>query len=360
MAIRIDKGTVPPLGRITLPQGTFLSSQAPFSQPSTAADGSLGTGGAMLPATPQVPLGPAAPGGIQPGIGGPQSFGELFSPTNPGRATQGGGSGPNSMQVDLNNFIDWWRRTMNPQNPGRNVVGGANYPDVKGTPWGSGSPTQALNEPTHSLVGNDIGASPTGLSLQQVSNLFPGLSQKQIQETMAGMGYTYQYAGGRGGMWVKTGEGTGTALPTSSQNLSSQGAPLDARGRPQWVDPTALERGERVTTQSGTTFVGGTPTASGQAQYAVTIPGGVDDERYKWAEKTRQDDAGNWVKVYSRVKRAQYTRQWRKKQQARAEEAAAAAAPVQQQAPVAQPQPSMTVQPPVGFNQLVNLRADYG
>lgn len=347
MAIKINKGTAPALGRLTMPQGTFLSDQPPF-QPTTALDGAFGEGGAMLPKAPQIPVG-GTPSPLQPS----QPAGSI--PTNP-----------------IGQFTQWLDQAMRDTPTMPELATRFNYDEAK-TRWGptlanmmqsyanlvspTGGPTGVLNEPTHSLVGNDIGASPIGLSLQQVTNLFPSLSQKQIRETMMGMGYTYQYSGGRGGVWVKTGEGTGTALPSSgSQNLSSQGAPLDPRGRPQWVDPTALQRGERVTTQSGTTFVGGTPTASGQAQYAVTIPGGVDDERYKWAEKTRQDNDGNWVKVYSRVKRAQYTRQWRKKQQGRAEEAAQQQAAVQQ---VEQPQ-SMTVQPPVGFNQLVNLRADYG
>lgn len=352
MAIKINQGSAPVLGRITMPKGTFLSDPLPpLSQPSTAADGALGTGGAMLPPTPQ--LG-GVPGSVEGGRGQlvpwgnnrPAPFasgGNPFLQGGQGAAQWNAATDPNrSLWADLR---DWFR--------GEGKYGQNPDPLLRSIINPAAPTTGTLSAPTNSLVGNDIGSSPTGLAPEQVKRLFPNMTDSQIAQQMAAKGYTYTYTGGRGGIWVKTGEGTGEVV-----NSTPASAPVDARGRPEWVDPTSLQRNERVTTSNGLTYVGGTPTASGQAQYAVTYPGGVSDERYKWSSQTRQDSDGNWVKIYKREKRAQYTKQWRKKQQARAEEEVRNAP-----APTAQPeyvQPSVTVSPPVEYTQLVNLRADYG
>lgn len=351
MAIRINAGTAPKLGRLTMPQGTYLGEQPrPRSNPSTAADGPLGAGGGTLPATP-------TPVGGNPFLQTQQGQQMWEQATNQQsfwqglvNAVFGQQTNPQGGQGDF--LKEWFTGSGRFEGTGDPLAKEVFAPRVRGN--------DVLQTPRNSLVGAaDIGAQPPAVTNDQVRSMFPGLTPQQVQQTMQQMGYMFQPFQGGGGSWVRTGE-TGGAAPgsLSATLLGSQpggkSGPADPRGRPEWVDPTQLARGERVTTQGGFSFVGGTPTAEGNAQYAVTIPGGVSDERYKWASNTRQLEDGSWVKTYKRVQRAQYTRNFRKKQQQRAEEAAATQGA---QAPVPQ---SVSVEPPIGFNQLVNLSADYG
>jgi hypothetical protein len=347
MAIRINAGTAPKLGRLTMPQGSYLTTQPrPRSNPSTAADGQLGAGGGTLPATP-IP------------IGGTPSPLQTYQPTpawQPQELWQGAvnaifgqQTNPQGGQGDF--LKEWFTGSGRFEGTGDPFAKEVFAPRVAGK--------DVLQTPRNSLVGAaDIGAQPLSVAQDQIRSMFPGLTPQQVQQTMQQMGYSYQPFQGGGGTWVRTGtNNTAGAAPTSlSATLLNQGGksggPADPRGRPEWVDPTQLARGERVTTSDGVSYVGGTPTAEGNAQFARTFPGGVDDERFKWASNVKQLEDGTWVKTYKRVQRAQYTRNFRKKQQQRAE----------QQAPQGQAQvpQSVSVEPPIGFNQLVNLSADYG
>lgn len=342
MAIKINAGAAPRLGRITMPQGTYLSDQAPFSQPTTAASGGLGTGGSGLPPLPPNPF-------VQP----PPQASPLAPVQN--AFSQVWDSLKRIDQQMKDSYAEQNRNaptvTEIKEKYGDKIAG--YYEFMLGITGKNTNTTNAFNKnaPSNDLVGSNIASIPAGLPGHQVKLIFPGLTDAQIVQEMQAKGYTRSYQPGVGDYWIKTGEGTATT-PSGG---GAQGGSIDARGRPEFVDPTLLARGERVTTQSGTTFVGGTPTASGQAQYAVTYAGGVSDERYKWAERTTQDRDGNWVKVYSRELRKTYTRGHRKRKQQRAEEEAQVQAVSQEL-----PQASVTVSPPVGYSQLVNLRADFG
>lgn len=205
--------------------------------------------------------------------------------------------------------------------------------------------TQAFRPPSNqpnTLVGRDVGSSPDYLTAAQVRQISGSMSGVDIQRLMESRGYMRSYEAGVGEVWVKATEGTGS--PSSAYS----GA-LDSRGRPEFVDPTALARGERVTDQSGVTYVGGAPytDAGGTtvSQYAVTLPGGANDKKgaYKWTSYTKKDQNGNWVRVYQKKLRKVYSRSHRKKNASRV-------ADTQQQGAVNANE----------VNQLVNLRADFG
>jgi hypothetical protein len=201
----------------------------------------------------------------------------------------------------------------------------------------------STNAPANSLVGSQILNSPQQISSHQLRQIMPGLDPKQLQQVMGSRGYQRTYVSGVGEVWVQTGE-------------AQTNAPIAAGMRPEYVDPTALERGERVTDAGGFSYVGGADytNAEGEtvSQYAVTIPGGPragQDKhgKYKWTSTVRQDKDGNWVRVYRQQLRKVYSRSAQKGRAARAEEAARNQS-VARQVNTAE------------YNQLVNLRADYG
>jgi hypothetical protein len=165
---------------------------------------------------------------------------------------------------------------------------------------GSQAPTRAQANP---WVGSDLSNPPPSLSWEHLHALYPGKSFKELQGLMSQMGYSWNpNTSGKGNK-----EFAGSFLPDSmNPNQTQNGAvmgPPGARGRPEWVDPTTLARGERVQTESGTTYVGGTPTAGGQSQYAITVSQNLNKKMeangdYRWNSKVVKDENGNWARIY--------------------------------------------------------------
>lgn len=209
------------------------------------------------------------------------------------------------------------------------------------------TPTTALKEQPNSLVGNEMSASPDFVVNHQISQLLQTSDPNKIAAFMGAKGYVSSYQAGIGMVWVKGAEGAG------AQEMSAAQGAIDERGRPEYVDPTMLEPGERMINAQGVGFTGGTDytNAAGTtvSQYAVTLPDNIGSDpkgRYKWVSSVSQDADGNWKRVYRRQLRKVHTRSHRKKQQARAEEAAM--------------QENQNSGGGIERNQLVNLRIDFG
>lgn len=349
MAIRINQGAAPQAGRMSMPKGTYLPNNLPFSNPSTAADGALGGGSGLNPGSVVPSAGMIAGGNLQPG-GTPSPLQQYNQPNFIGNFLQQMDTDMRNQptMVDMANQFDIKKAEAAYGTLVANGMKG--FADIiKGLSNPSTAPTSSFTPPsnqTNSLVGTEVSASPNFLTNHQVQQIMPGLTDKDKQRIMQEKGYTQSYQAGVGVVWVKTGEGSGGQQNTSSA-VSGE---LDARGRPQFVDPTQLEPGERVTAASGVTYAGGTPytNAAGTtvAQYAITLPGGANDTkgRYKWKSTVRQDQDGNWVRIYRKELRKVYTRSHRKKVYARREEAQSQARDVSD----------------AEISQLVNLRADFG
>lgn len=352
MAIRIKDGDLPKSGRLTMPRGTYLSSQAPFSNPATAASGQLGGGGGTLPPTPQInplldessyALGQARYNPLQPAGDALKQVWKALTNVNQGMINAY--NNQNLLSVD--------------EVRARFGQGAANYVQFfQGLQTPKSQQTSAFKAPEvkqNDFVGQDVGAYPAQLTLSQLKSMLPGNpSFESVNALMQSKGYSYIPYGG--GFFAKTGQ----AAPASQQPaVSASGVgnatsgELDARGRPQYVDPTQLERGERVTAASGVTFVGGqdytNPAGQTVSQYAVTIPGKGD----RWKSSVKQDKEGNWVRVYYQTYGKANTKRGRRLRAQRAEREAEQQAAVQQQVAPA-------VEPPVNTQQLVNLRAAYG
>lgn len=329
MAIRVTTGTVPPMGRLTMPKGTFLSN------PSTAGVGSLGGPQGMNPALGQTP-----------DYLNTNTWGQSINPL--GTEDARGNAPANPFQ----GIVDWFKgfTALTPEGAGKLMQPNAAraYQNLFALTQPNDTPTNAFTPPkskTNTLVGQDIGSSPEFLSQHQIGQLFPGIDRSKLEAVMGSKGYVRQYQMGVGEIWVKTGEGTG-----GESFASATSGGLDARGRPEFVDPTLLEPGERVTSQSGLTFVGGTdytdPSGNTVSQYSITLPGGANDTkgRYKWSSTIRKDEQGNWVRIYRKELRKVYTRSHRNRAQGRRE------ARRNQQNQVNGNE----------VNQLVNLRVDFG
>lgn len=329
-----------------MPKGTFLPSN-PFSNPSTSAYGTLGGAEGMNPAS-GVPLGGTIPGSdvpmfgaVSPGQGTPNFLGDFLQQIDNAMRAQ-----PNAFEL-----VNKFNKTEAEKRYGSGVAGALQaYTDiVKGLSEAQTQPTGAFTPPknaSNALVGSNLAQVPAFISERQLTSVFGQTNSEQVANTMRQKGYIRQYQPGIGAVWVK---GTGES-PGAPNFSSATSGGVDERGRPEFVDPTALAYGERVTAQSGLTFVGGIPytNPAGEtvAQYAMTIPGGQSDEHFKWKSTVKKDDDGNWVNVYSRELRAVYTRSHYKRKQAREEEAANNA----------KPKGVNTAE----VNQLVNLRASYG
>ena len=344
MAIRINAGAIPKVGRLTMPKGTFLPEDPPFSNPATSAIGSIAGASGMNPPPGMVsPFGGTVPqyGYQSPEQGQPNFLGNLLSSIN-----QQMKQSPNMLEM-ANQFS----RVDAEKTYGAglaNVLQG--YTDiVKGLGNAKSDPTGAFTPPknaTNSLVGANLAQVPNFVSEKQLMGIYGQSNSEVVAQTMNAKGYVRSYQPGVGAVWIKAGEGQPGAPNFSSATSGS----VDERGRPEFVDPTALEYGERVTAQSGLTFVGGIPytNPAGEtvSQYAMTIPGGQSDEHFKWKSTIKKDDSGNWVNVYSRELRAVYTRSHWKRKAAREEQA------------------QMNAKPKglnnAEVNQLVNLRASYG
>ena len=362
MAIKINEQTYPPAGRLTMPKGTFLSN------PSTAADGVTQGGAGMLPPTPQVNMW----AGVTPG------YNEQLAPNTNFNNSQNPFT--NTSGKNLNPFAGYRRpdNLVGQMPPDRYIQGprpggfgnitmeqavqeGVRLPNVLRTVLSmptiqdttnapNTSPTNmfkspSTNAPANSLVGSSILSAPNQISSNQLRQIMPGLTAKQLQETMASRGFTRTYVAGVGEVWVRSSEAT-TNAPIAGGN-----------NRPEFVDGASLERGERVVSAGGATYYGGQEytDADGNtvSQYAVTLPGVREDpnkvakhgSRYKWVSTVQRDKDGNWVRVNRQVLRKVHTRSHQKKLQARREEAAATT-----------PQQVNSAE----FNQLVNLRVSFG
>lgn len=332
MAIKISAGAAPRYGRVTMPKGTYLSTPPKFSNPSTAASGPLGAGGGNeLPPTPQIP-------GILQAIssydtGNPSSTLNTVPETNP-------------LKTYLTNYLssaDFKYSAIG------QFLGLSEKAPVHTNPLVSPEQEYARNllkSQPNALVGQDIGTTPPFIAGHQIKQVFSGMSAQDIQNTMALKGYVRSYQAGVGEIWVKSAT---PVTPGGGQPSSSAGSgELDARGRPQYVDPTALEPGERIVAASGVGYTGGTDytNAAGEtvSQYAVTIPGKGD----RWKYKIKQNENGDWVRVYYRTFGTQNRRT---KAANRAKQKNAAQYAKQAQSPV---------ESAVEFHQLVNLRADFG
>lgn len=336
MAIKINEQTYPPAGRLTMPKGTFLSN------PSTAADGVNQGGAGMLPPTPQINMWQ----GVTPGYNQQLAPNTNFNNSqNPFTNTSGKNLNPYARYEYGSGFAADFRNFFR----GEGQYGANPDPLLRSLVAPNTTPTNVFkspstNAPANSLVGSSILSAPNQISSNQLRQIMPGLSAKQLQETMASRGFVRTYVAGVGEVWVRSGEAT-TNAPIAGGN-----------GRPEYVDGASLERGERVTSASGATYYGGQEytDADGNtvSQYAVTLPGARENQdqvdkhgsRYKWVSTVQRDRDGNWVRVNRQVLRKVHTRSHQKKLQARREEAAAS------------PQQVNSAE----FNQLVNLRVDFG
>lgn len=364
-SIKVKPGMLPSDGRLTTPVGTFLPTpNAMFSNPSAATDGWLGgtqpsnipqIGPSTSPQTSQASIGPQQPGFLDWLKG-------VFAPKAPQMYNEMG------LPVEYEQHSIWDGKETITYNPIAYDQSGNRYTydttqgkylrDETSAFSQSQSPRVNTSYYTNDLVGKSFESSPQTMSIETLRAVLPGYSFEQVSELMRAKGYEFQAAtkGRRetAGMFVLTG------TPGSSEQLkTTTGAligPTDARGRPQWVDPTSLERGERVQVSSGTTYVGGAdytnPAGETVSQYAVTVAQNINKKleekgAYKWVSKTVQDAEGNWVKVYSKQLRAPYTKRGRK-QRDLADDGNGS------QQPAAQDSTG------VNMNQLVTLRVNYG
>lgn len=333
MAIRINAGTPPQLGRITMPQGTYLS-QTPFDNPAGQAVGELGgsqgtnvsmwggyvpgtnalaanTVGASLVATPQI------------------------NPLQQYHEAQRGNFGDTVVTGQKQNFYNelgqpveyeqhhiWNGKDTITYNPvvhdssGNRYTWDANKKDYVRDETGILNPKPSA--PTNTLVGQNFVSAPAQMTAKQVQAV-TGLTGQQLTDFMVKNGYgERRYMAGVGEVYVKTGE----AAPSSQLQ---QG--IDSRGRPDFVDGASLARGERVTNSRGFTYVGGTPytdpSGNTVGQYAVTVPGVKNDPKgmFKWKERTQKDSNGNWVKIYSQEVRKVYSQRAERLREARADRA---------------------------------------
>lgn len=314
-----------------MPRGTFLSS------PSTAADGALGEGGALLPPTPQVNSFQAPQVGFvnnQPIALQNTNFLPQPAPTprpvyplyaDAVRSAQQAFAGELDVPPQYQPYVDAIRRAQNPVQQAQTDAFGLAPNALASTP------------PQNNLVGQTFETMPSTLNFDTLKQILPGKSFEQIAEVMKVKGYE----------WVPYGGGffaNATNSGDSSQLATTQVTSLkDERGR-QMVNPfelgPTLEPGERAVVSGGYGVTGGTPTESGQAQYAVTIPGRGD----RWKYNIKKDNAGNWVRIYYRTSGRVNKRSMENRRRNRQEREAASAS---------KPAPSEV-------NELVTLRANYG
>lgn len=335
MAIKIKQGMSPQAGRITMPKGTFLSN------PSTAADGQLGAGGGTLPGVPQIPLGGSMWNGVTPGYNAQLTPNTLQTNTQSNVAgynpfSQYAYQPPPGVPRQYQKYVDAIQRSQNPVKP------------VTTTAFAPNSSTS----PGNSLVGSDVSAMPNTMNLTNLRSIVGNLPFEQMQEIMRMKGYEWVAQPG-GGFFMKGAESADANTLSKSQSALLN-SPLDERGRPI-VSPFALgavlERGERAVVSGGYGVTGGAEftDAAGKtvAQYAVTMPGQGD----RWKYKIQKDNDGNWVRIYYKTfSKAKSRRGQRLRAQRRERKFA------EEQAKGTQDYP----QSGQDFEQLVNLRADYG
>lgn len=331
MAIKIAPGMTPSYGRITMPKGTFLSN------PSTAADGSLGGGSGMNPTAPtsQIP-------GVNTPVGGATSPLEQYRTQNPVSNFLTGIQKQIMNQPTMLEMAQSFDFKQAQAQYGSGVAGFLQaYANIvtgnKNPTKAFGDNPEAITPPKNNIVGQDISTMPSALSLGTLQQILPGKSFDQIAQVMKAKGYEWvPYGGG----FFANATGSGGSEELAKTQVS---ALKDDRGRMQ-VNPfelgPTLEPGERAVVSGGYGVTGGTPTESGQAQYAVTMPGQGD----RWKYNIKQDSDGNWVRIYYRTN-GRVNKRSQENRRRRAQERAAANA--------SQPATSEV-------NELVTLRANYG
>lgn len=334
-------------GRITRPKGTYLSN------PSTAADGSLGGPSGMNPA-------PGWTGNL--GYGPVSGNGMFWTPQNQAPTVPSGQwyspivNAFNQLNKNMENANQAIKDTKIPtvKLPGfLGSVQNATAPLMNGTmspqnsyvsPFVKGANDQASQEQYGAMPSpNDYGAViPMNIANQMGAK--DGMTATQVAQQMMSAGYTQKWVQDLGQVWVK-----GSA-PTGGSQAFGGGT----NGRPDWVDGASLAPGESVTDANGNRFVGGTPAPDGTAQYAINIANTAAAKdtkgKYKWVSDVKKDSNGNWVRVNRQVLRKVYTRSHMKKKAAQAEEQA-------KQAEAQQPTQQANA---YEYNQLVNFRANYG
>lgn len=315
MAIKIKSGELPSYGRITMPKGTYLSN------PSTAASGSLGgpQGANPPPPTGMVPVGQTPVPQINAGsfTGFLQNLYNKYTQTNPfGQAASsllqnplnpmGNVQPPTVNQGLMDTAKDWITGTgVYGTNPDPFLASFTNR-DPK-------SPTGALKAPTNpsnNLVGNGIGKTPARLDMGTLQQILPGKSFDEIRGIMELKGY--EWLPYNGGFFANAGGPGGSAeqLATQQQTLLRDNSGR-TYGNPFEIGPT-LAPGERTVTaghktEAGTTVGSGVGVTGGTSytdkngntvqQYAVSYGSGGD----RWKYNIQKDAAGNWVRIYYRT-----------------------------------------------------------
>lgn len=364
-------GTLPQVGRLTNPVGTFLSN------PSTAADGMFGgaqpsniptTIGATQSFNPYANRFAMRPGTIGAGVAGAGNqfatwLKNLFSPQQTTNVTKGAPTvlyaapGGAPIQGHIHESI-WDGKT-------ETAVYDSAY-DQQGNKWNydtaSGkwvrestsafapSKTPRVNTSfyTNDFVGRDFSQQQQVLGFELARQLFPGRSFDEIKQLMASKGYVFETAtkGRResAGSFVFTGE---------------KGAAPGGGGSA----PSAYEQGglnNPIKTEGGDYLRMGTPTAEGNAQMSLTVSQNLDkkfEEKggYKWVSKVYQNENGDWIKVNYKAPRKVYGKRAQRLREAREE--AQGGNPNARPGDYKEREQARTNE---GFHQLVTLRANYG
>jgi hypothetical protein len=308
-----------------MPQGTFLSN------PATAADGVLGGGSGTLPGQPT---------GFQGNLG----YAPVSQPT-PWWQSPWNEAFDKYINQPLKD-IQLWKPFKYPQpfdilNQLPTGMEQQSKPNKYVSPFVQKNQQQATAQYASmpNLAGNP-GSIPIAIANQ--AGAADGMTPQQVAQQMQAAGYVQKWVEDVGQVWVP---GSGMAQANGGSMTAGGGTQ-----RPEYVDGASLAPGESVVDANGNRFVGGTPTATGESQYAINYanPNAARDTKgkYKWVSDVRKDSNGNWVRINRQVLRKVYTRSHMKQAaQRRADERAAAAAPTQNEA---------------NYSQLVNLRANYG
>ena len=316
-----------------MPRGTYLSN------PSTAADGLLSTGGGAL---------------------------NMWQGVTPGYNTQLQQTNNGYLLQQQNPFEQYRYRDNTPHTPGIVPYNRNNYVYPSSGHVAAGLPSAVLpqnpnryvspfGEQAQSTANAQYGGSIFGAGGNQIipanvanqNGALDGMTPQEVATFMQQAGYSQNYISGLGQVWQKT----GVAQQSGAGSPSGGGVYGE---RPEWVDGAALEPGESVVDARGNRYVGGTPTEDGTAQYAINYanPTAARDTKgkYKWVSEVRKDQNGNWVRINRQVLRKVYTRSHLKNQASkRYDQRTAGGAGGGEDAGSLRE-----------YNQLVNFRAQYG
>lgn len=355
MAIRISKGSqLPSYGRITLPKGTYLSN------PATAASGGLGGPQGNNPPG-MMPVGQAPIPQINAGsfTGFLQSLFSKYTNTNPL-----GQTAVNLAQDPLNPYRTQGApyvppKTLDPRiTQGHGAFGQTiDLNQQKTTPTNLFKNPQS---PSNNLVGTGMGAYPSRLDMGTLQQILPGKSFDELRGIMEAKGY--EWVPYNGGFFANaTGSGGNAEVAAEQQKTLLRDNSGRVYGNPFEIGPT-LAPGERAITaghqtEAGTTVGSGVGITGGTsytdkngntvAQYAVSYGSGGD----RWKYNIQKDAAGNWVRIYYRTfSKARSRSALKRKANARE----------QGRNPQNWNNNGADARGGEQYNQLVNLRADFG